>query len=208
MSLRVVGAGLGRTGTLSLKLALERLLEGRCYHMMETFGRPQDVGVWQHAANGDFPDWGEFLADYRAVVDWPASAFWPELAEAFPDALILLSTRPAEAWYKSAHDTIFAGFRDGSIDSAPAMAPWLAMVTDLFNTRFTMDMEDRDACMAAFDAHNAHVRATAPRERLLEWQPGDGWEPICGALDLPVPDEPFPHRNTTAEFNSRRAAAT
>ena len=108
MSLRVVGAGIGRTGTLSLKLALERLLEGRCYHMMETFGRPQDVGVWQHAANGDFPDWAEFLADYRAAVDWPASAFWPELAEAFPDALILLSTRPAEAWYKSAHDTIFA----------------------------------------------------------------------------------------------------
>ncbi len=206
MSLRVVGAGLGRTGTLSLKLALEQLLGAPCYHMMEAFGRPTDIGVWQRASNGDFPDWPEFLSGYRAAVDWPASAFWSELAHAFPEALILLSTRPAEAWYKSAHDTIFRGFRDGSIDRAPAVAPLLEMVTDLFKARFTMDLENRDACIAAFEAHNQNVRETAPRHRLLEWQPGDGWEPICAALDLPVPDEPFPHRNTTAEFNSRRAS--
>jgi len=93
MTLRVVGAGLGRTGTHSLKLALEQLLGGPCYHMSETFGRPDDIPVWHAAANGQMPDWRTFLVDYTAAVDWPACAFWRPLAEEFPDAIVLLSTR-------------------------------------------------------------------------------------------------------------------
>ena len=108
MTLRVVGAGLGRTGTHSLKLALEQVLGGPCYHMMETFDRPDDIPVWHAAVNGDPPDWSEFLAEYVATVDWPACAFWRELADENPDAVVLLSTRSsADAWWKSANDTIF-----------------------------------------------------------------------------------------------------
>ncbi len=166
--MRVVGAGLGRTGTLSLKVALERLLSGRCYHMMELFGRPQDLPLWHGAARGDMPDWRELLSEYDAAVDWPASAFWPELAEAFPDAIILLSTRPAEDWWRSANATIFEGFRSGEPPEQEALRPWFEMVSDMFTSRFTPSVHDRDASIAAFEAHNQQVRRTAPAERLLD----------------------------------------
>src|ERR1700681_1618818 len=107
MTLQVVGAGLGRTGTHSLKVALEQLLGGPCYHMMEVFGRPDDIPVWHAAVNGDMPDWSEFLSEYRAAVDWPAAAFWREISAANPDAVVLLSSRDTDGWWTSADNTIF-----------------------------------------------------------------------------------------------------
>ncbi|MDQ1466455.1 MAG: hypothetical protein QOH10_870, partial [Actinomycetota bacterium] len=128
MTLRVVGAGLGRTGTHSLKLALEQLLGAPCYHMLEVFGRPQDVPRWQRAFDGDPGPWDEIFGDYTAAVDWPASAFWKPISEAYPDAVILLSTRSsADAWYTSASDTIFEIIRRGG----PADAAWNRMVTGM-----------------------------------------------------------------------------
>ncbi len=204
--LRIVGAGLGRTGTMSLKLALERLLGRPCYHMMEVFGRPDDIGVWHRAVDGDLPDWRSFLADYDAAVDWPVAAFWRELADAFPDAVVLLSTRrDADAWWKSASETIFTvgrrlgGGTDGEAPDGAAGAH-LGMVHDLFAQRFTPDWLDEDAAKRAYEAHNAAVRATIPANRLVDWQAGDGWAPICAALGVDVPDAPFPHANTTEDF--------
>ncbi|HSI71633.1 MAG TPA: sulfotransferase, partial [Fimbriimonas sp.] len=109
MALKVVGAGLGRTGTHSLKLGLEKLLGAPCYHMAEVFERPQDVPVWHQAALGNMPDWDKFLAGYAAEVDWPSSAFWDELSQAYPESLILLSVRDPESWWESASQTIFGG---------------------------------------------------------------------------------------------------
>src|SRR5207244_1907794 len=114
MSLRVVGAGLGRTATYSLKIALERLLGAPCYHMVEVFEHPEHVATWHDAALGRMPDWQEFLAGYAAAVDWPASAFWREMSEAFRDAIILLSTRDPVSWWESAHATIFQAMGHGS----------------------------------------------------------------------------------------------
>jgi hypothetical protein len=207
MALRVVGAGLGRTGTHSLKVALEELLGGRCYHMMETFGRPEDFPVWTEAARGNDPDWAAFLTEFDAAVDWPAAAFWRELTEAFPDAIVLLSSRSsADAWWKSANDTIFQTVHrpmPPSDDPAfPIFQAQREMVLAMFATRFTPDWTDETAAKAAYEAHNAEVRATVAPERLVDWCPGDGWEPICAALGLPVPDEPFPHVNTTDDFRA------
>jgi hypothetical protein len=204
MALRVVGAGVGRTGTASLQLALQQLLGGRCYHMGETFGRPADFPVWQAAATGTMPDWDTFLAEYVATVDWPACAFWRQLAEAYPDALVLLSTRAsADAWWKSAHDTIFQVHKRAiPPEDAELMHAQLAMAEAVFVNTFTPDWEDEAAAKQAYEAHNAAVRAGVDPTRLLEWQPGDGWAPICDALDVPVPDEPFPHVNTTADFRT------
>ena len=198
MSLRVVGAGVGRTGTTSLKAALERLLGGRCYHMFEVFGRPDDVAVWDLAAKGQRVDWEALFAEFTATVDWPGAACWKEIADAFPDAVVLLSTRSsAEAWWKSAHDTIFGAI---AADAAPENAAWREMVLDLLAHRFTPDWQEHDAAVAAYDKHNAEVRAAVAPDRLIEWSPGDGWGPLCTALGVAVPDEPFPHLNTTEEF--------
>jgi hypothetical protein len=204
---RVVGAGLGRTGTLSLKLALEKLLGAPCYHMMEVFAHPEHVEPWQRAARGEMPDWRALMDGYGAGVDWPAGAYWQEMSEAFPEAIILLSVRDLDAWWESADQTIFPNLRKPPPADPPFFADWHAMVLDMMAARFTVSLDDREACIEAARRHNDHVRATASPERLLEWSPGDGWEPLCRALDLPVPDEPFPHRNSREEFQARRVAA-
>ena len=204
VTLKVVGAGLARTGTASLKLALEELLGGPCYHMLEVFANPGHIPVWHRAALGQPPGWDSFLDGYRAAVDLPASAFWQELAAASPGALILLSVREtAGQWWDSASQTVF----DPSRLSPPAGTPvaeFRAMVDDIWAQRVAeCDLTDKTAMIAAYERHNDTVRAQAPPGRLLEWRPGDGWEPIAATLRLPVPDSPFPKVNTRAEFRAR-----
>jgi sulfotransferase family protein len=202
MTLRVVGAGLGRTGTHSLKLALEQLLGAPCYHMAEVFGHPEHVPLWDQATRGVMPDWDALFDGYAAAVDWPMAAFWREIADAYPDALILLSVRDADSWWESANATIFQATQRMSAD--PSMREWHEMVLRLFQ-RLGADISDEAAIKAAYLRHNDEVRRTAPKDRLLEWQPADGWQPICDALGVAVPDEPFPLTNTTEEFRARFA---
>jgi len=205
--LRVVGAGLGRTGTHSLMLALEQLVGGRCYHMAEVMERPDDVPVWHAAIGGEQPDWRTFLAEYQATVDWPACAFWRELAAANPGAVVLLSVREsAETWWKSFEATIAAGLAKPVPADQPDWAVRRKMVVAMLTETFTPDWREREAAIAAYEAHNATVRATVPPERLVEWQPADGWEPLCSALNVPVPAEPFPRSNSTEEFRASQHA--
>jgi hypothetical protein len=192
----VVGAGVGRTGTHSLKLALEQLLGGPCHHMLEILGDPSQVPAWTDALQGRPVDWSAMLANYRSIVDWPGAAFWPELSAAFPDALVLLSVRSPESWYKSASNTIFLAFDH----MPPELAPWMNEVRDMMGRRFSNRFDDPTAMMDAFVRHNDAVRAGVPAGRLIEWTVGDGWEPICERLRLPAPAEPFPVTNTTGEF--------
>lgn len=201
MTLQIIGAGLGRTGTHSLKLALERLLGGPCYHMMEVFGHPEHIEQWQMAADGGTPDWTSLFADFDATVDWPAASFWRELADAFPDAVVLLSTRPADDWWRSANNTIFEISRRPAPPD-PLLQSQMTMITTVLARRFTPEWGEEGPSKAAFERHNDDVRASVPSERLVEWQPGDGWEPLCRALNVAVPDEPFPHVNTTDDFRS------
>jgi hypothetical protein len=200
MTLAIVGAGLGRTGTNSLKVALERLLGGPCYHMIEVFGRPDDIAVWQGAIDGSPPDWDALFAEYRAAVDWPVAAFWREIAAAYPDAPVLLSTRDPDAWWKSASSTIFEISREPTTEEP--FASQLRMATEMFSHRFTPDWREEAAAKAAYVRHNETVRAEIPTARLVEWQPGDGWAPLCAALGVPTPREEFPHLNTTEDFRS------
>ena len=204
MTLRVVGAGLGRTGTTSLKRALERLLKSPCYHMFEASERPGDTTVWLAAVRGEAVDWAGLLADYTASVDWPACAFWRELSAANADALILLSMRDsAEKWWASMERTIVARLNMPVPPGEPAAALHRAMVVELLDRRFTREWRDPDGAKSAYERHNEAVRRSAAPGHLLEWRPGDGWEPICSALGVGVPDEPFPHQNTTDNFRAR-----
>lgn len=202
MTLRVVGAGLGRTGTHSLKLALEQLLGAPCYHMLEVFVRPEHIKIWQDAVDGRPVDWDVLMEHYAAAVDWPASAYWRELADANPDAIVLLSVRSsADAWWKSADNTIFELSRRESPPD-PTVQAQMKMARSMLATKFTPNWFEEDEAKRAYEQHNATVRASVPRDRLVEWQPGDGWAPICSALGLAVPDTPFPHVNTTDEFRA------
>jgi hypothetical protein len=199
MTMQVVGAGLGRTGTHSLKVALEKLIGAPCYHMLEVFGHPDHMAIWRRAAVGEAVDWEQLLEGYDAIVDWPGASFWHEMSDVFPDSIILLSTRSdADAWWQSASRTIFEILHGSVPETDEFHAMWKAIA----DNRFTERTDDRDAAIAAYEAHNADVRATADPARLVEWQPGDGWQPLCAALGVAVPDEPFPHLNTTDDFRA------
>ena len=201
LMLRVVGAGLPRTGTKSLKAALEILLGGTCYHMTELFNRhAEDLPVWQEAIRGGDVDWASFLPEFVAAVDWPASAFWRELAEANPGAVIVLSTRESAAqWWESCDATVFPAMRKAEY---PEYAEWLAMAHALLEREIGDGWNDRAAEEAFYERHNAEVRRDAPAGRLVEWRASDGWEPLCAALGVPIPDEPFPNTNARAEWSA------
>ncbi|MFT4584001.1 MAG: hypothetical protein ACI915_002649 [Gammaproteobacteria bacterium] len=166
--------------------------------MMEVFPRPEHVPTWHEAALGGRPDWQKFLSEYVAAVDWPASAYWEQLSHAYPNALILLSTRrDGETWFKSASSTIFPSMLKAE-DS-----PWRRMVMDMMKHQFIENVEDKAAAIAAYEAHNAYVRKNAAPNRLIEWQAEQGWGPLCAALKVPIPDQAFPHSNSTEEFKNR-----
>ncbi|HEY0388398.1 MAG TPA: sulfotransferase [Gaiellales bacterium] len=200
MPLRMVGAGLGRTGTHSLKLALERLIGEPCYHMSEVFGKDDHVAAWKAAGEGSFPEWDALLAGYGATVDWPACAYWEQLAAAYPEAPVLLSVRSSPAaWWASIEQTIAHAVSQPPRHEQQARTR--AMVTPMLQA-FCPGWPERDAVIEAYERHNDRVRREVPAGRLVEWQPGDGWEPLCTALAVPVPEEPFPHVNTASEFRA------
>jgi Sulfotransferase domain len=204
MDLQVIGAGLGRTGTNSLKLALEQLLGGPCYHMFEVFQHPQHVPLWEAAVREEPVGWAEIFGDFRATVDWPGAAFWRELSDASPEALVLLSTRDsAEQWWGSVQRTILEVLNDQATEEVPEhLVRQRAMVRELMAARFTPNWNDGGAAMAAYERHNAAVRAEVPHDRLIDWRPSQGWGPICDRLGLPEPAAPFPHENRTVAFRA------
>jgi Sulfotransferase domain len=198
--LRVIGAGLGRTATNSLKVALERLLGGRCYHMFELMRRPEDLPAWELALDGDASGIAATLSTWDATVDWPGCALWRELADANPRAPILLSTRAsATEWWSSMQRTIVPAL-DHHDRAEPAWPRRHALLLRLFERSLGPDWREPGRAMAGYERHNAEVRAAVAPERLIDWRPGDGWEPICAALGIAVPGDPFPHENRSADF--------
>jgi len=194
MALQVIGAGFGRTGTMSLKLALEQLGFGLCHHMVEVFAHRESIPWWTDAAEGR-PDWDRIFQGYRAAVDWPTATFYKELADHYPNAKVILSERDPESWFTSTQATIFArDFPEGSDD------PWVEMVMKAIGDLFGRRMHDKETLLAVYRAHNARVREVIPAERLLVYQVAQGWEPLCEFLGVPVPAGPMPKVNSTEEF--------
>jgi hypothetical protein len=211
VTLKVVGAGFGRTGTNSLKLALEQLGFGPCHHMFEVGAHPEQVPYWQAAARGDMPDWDKVFEGYNASVDWPSSRFWREISTHYPESKVLLSVRPFDSWFKSIHATIYPNLKNRA-DLEPGI------VRDRRNMAYEIvveqafggDLENFDHAKSVFEAHIAEVQRTIAPERLLTYDVAEGWEPLCTFLDVPVPGAPFPRTNSTGEFQARvtaRAAA-
>ncbi|GJL90656.1 sulfotransferase family protein [Hyphococcus sp.] len=195
MSLKVIGAGLGRTGTASLKVALETLGFGKCHHMSEVFGSPQQVDLWTKAADGA-PDWPATFDGYGAAVDFPTAAFWRELAAFYPDAKIILSVRDAEKWWQSTQETILSPL---AVKSMPGM-PFGPVVKNVVWRFFDNEIHDHDHLTAAFNRHTEEVKKAIPKERLLVFEAKDGWAPLCEFLGKDIPSEAYPRVNSKEEM--------
>ncbi len=202
MALAVIGSGFGRTGTMSLKLALEHLGFGPCHHMEEIFKHPDQVPYWQAVAAGKSVDWNEVFLGYGAQVDWPGAHVWRELAAAYPEAKVVHSVRPEMSWWHSFSATIGKFITQYTTMPLPphVRAMCDAAVEMVERQTFRGASGDRDAALAAYRARNDDVRATISPERLLVFDVAEGWLPLCRFLGVPEPDTPFPHRNKTAEF--------
>lgn len=209
---KIIGAGLPRTATLTQKIALEMLGCGPCYHMAEAMGSTERMAGWIDAFGGK-PDWDTIYEGFTATVDWPGSFFYQELMEVYPDAKVLLSVRDGVAWARSMRNTIWdMAFGDSLLHylmmAQSRIDPIRRGFTDTLlamseaSGLFGPDPEnfDEKTLAAAMERHNAEVRRTVPKERLLEWWPTDGWEPLCEFLGLPVPPVPVPHVNDSAAF--------
>ena len=203
MTLKIVGAGFGRTGTLSLKQALETLGFDMCYHMIEVGRHPRHVQLWRAAWRGE-PVWDELFEGYQAAVDWPVAAFWPKLMDYYPESKILLSVRDAEGWYKSAKNTIFGSMSAPLASDDEQVLQRVLMAKEIIvDGTFDGDLDDKENCIAVYAANTARAKAEVPADRLIVFEAAQGWAPLCAALDCPVPDVPYPKVNTTGEFEKR-----
>ena len=196
MALEIIGAGFGRTGTESMKRALEMIGFGPSYHMYEVLPHKDRYETWQGIYDGKVkPDWDALFEGYKATVDWPAAHYWRELAAHFPEAKILLTYRDAESWYASMDKTILTFMRD--LDNKDGMAPRLRREV------FADDAHDRDHIISVYNRNVAEVQAAFGPDRLLTYQLGSGWEPLCAFLGVDVPDEPYPSGNDSASFHEK-----
>lgn len=206
MPLEVIGAGFGRTGTASLKAALEVLGFMKCYHMFEFMEHLEHVGHWENALNGKPVAWDELFDGYRATVDWPGCTFYRELMVAYPDAKVILSVRDPERWYDSASKTIFSAPRRGPLRllqllTTPRLWRPVRFVRGLLQVgTFGKKDSDKAHTIGVFEAHNKAVKQTVPPERLLVYEVKEGWEPLCRFLGVAVPEVPFPHINDSDTF--------
>jgi hypothetical protein len=213
--MKIIGAGLPRTATLTQKIALEMLGFGPCYHMVNILSDMSLVQQWQDAFEGG-TDWEKIFEGFQSTVDWPGAFFYRELVDVFPDAKVLLSERDGATWARSMHDTIWGLFygdvmmRDLSSARARVDSGW-AQYMELMRSMWQRsgllgddeEIFDAEAMAAGMERHIAEVRSVVPAERLLVWQPADGWEPLCEFLEVPVPQAPLPRVNDSSMFADR-----
>lgn len=216
--MKIIGAGLPRTATLTLKIALEMLGVGPCYHMVNILTDMSLVPQWADALNGR-ADWNKVFDGFEATVDYPGAHFYREIMDAFPDAKVVLTVRDGDAWVRSMHDTIWGSLYGDTLMHDLAMAtiridPAFASYAELMRAIFARSglhadtPADRAPALsaAAMERRNEEIRQFVPQDRLLVWSPADGWEPLCEFVGAPVPQMPLPHANDAKTFADRTIA--
>jgi hypothetical protein len=202
---------MGRTGTSSLKRALEQLGFGPCHHMEEVVKHPAEVPTWEAAARGEPVDWVRFMERYRSSVDFPSALYHRELMAAFPDAKVILSLRDPESWYESMRQTIVPVMTRFPIRIVVPLLPYvsgpLRVMRPTWLHRELFERFDRERAKQMFVEWNEAVQRSIPKERLLVFEAKDGWTPLCEFLGVPVPDGPYPRVNDTAQFRRRNTIA-
>ncbi|MGB0385101.1 MAG: sulfotransferase family protein [Ardenticatenaceae bacterium] len=205
MAMKIIGAGFGRTGTMSMQAALEELGFKKCYHMIEVMKNGGHARFWHKASQGQPVEWDQIFEGYQATVDWPGCTFYKELIAQYPDAKVVLNVRDPERWYDSTHSTIYQ-LRQGWFGSLNRLLPRLDQMAKMINHliwegTFHGRFEDKAYALHIFNEHIAEVKRIVPPERLLVYEVKQGWEPLCRFLDVPVPqNKPFPHLNDKARM--------
>jgi hypothetical protein len=191
MALKVIGAGFGRTGTMSLKAALEQLGLGPCYHMVECLPRgPEHWQKWIDAARGK-PDWNTLFEGFKSTVDFPSCSSYKAIAAHYPNAKVILTVRDPERWFESTQETIFAPRWIEYLRNVEIGKFIQLTVNDYLQDR----MHDKEHLIKRFQEHIEEVRNTIPASRLLVFEVKEGWGPLCEFLELPEPDAEFPFLN-------------
>lgn len=217
-SLKIIGAGFGRTGTLSLKVALEELGFGPCYHMTELLHRPGDFAFWEAATKGEAVNWHDIFDNYQATTDWPACTFYQDLMKVYPDAKVLLTIRNPESWYESAQSTIYQISRFATISPLGRLifrimrmfainGPRIGMLANtlVWKKTFHGRFADKAYALEVFKQHIEDVKSYVPADKLLVFEVKEGWEPLCAFLGVAVPDKPFPRLNERGNFRGNVA---
>jgi hypothetical protein len=206
MTLKIIGAGFGRTGTYSLKLALEQLGFGPCHHMAEVINNPDQIELWNSVADGK-PDYGAIFSGFQSAVDFPVSAYWQDVLVANPDAKVILSYRSAESWYASISQTILPLIQN--TDAWPERArPWFELIQKVIIGKALAGHTDKDGILAAYRANERAARTLAAEGRALIFEARDGWQPLCDFLGVAVPDQPYPKTNPRVQFFDAVKAGT
>lgn len=208
MTIKLIGAGLPRTGTKSLQVALEYLLRGKCHHMSSVLGNPRAISFWDGALEYGNDDWHGYFSEYVACVDSPSAYFWKELMEAYPDAKILLSLRDVDSWWNSMNNTVLqreavsnkAGFTKNQKNGRDMMESWGKMIEKIATAKFPARDLSEQEMKRAFSLFNDEVKESIPTNKLIIWELGQGWLPLCMGLGVDIPDIPFPHLNKTSDF--------
>ncbi len=211
--MQIIGAGFGRTGTLSMQAAIEILGFGPCFHMTKMVAHPERLALFDAAADGKNTNWSELFSGYHSTVDWPGCFFWRELLEYYPSAQVILTVRDAESWYDSVFNTLYQGFlrisQDAGMAALQAVDPDAAKFFSV-TKKIVWDGDlqghfgDRERAVELYKKHNSDVIREVPRDQLLVFEGNHGWEPLCDFLNVPVPSSTFPHLNDSEEF--RQAA--
>jgi hypothetical protein len=209
----VIGAGFGRTGTASLKLALEMIGFGPCHHMEEVIKHPAEVKTWVAAARGEKVDWRTFLEGWGATVDFPSALYYRGLMEAFPGAKVILTVRDPASWYASVSQTIVPAMTRFPNRLVAHFLPFIGAPARSMNKTWIYHeviqrFAEREHVLRVFTDHIEEVRRVVPAERLLVYQVSQGWGPLCAFLGVPVPDAPFPRVNDAADFKRAVLAIT
>lgn len=215
MTIKVIGAGFGRTGTFSLKVALEELGFNQCYHMKELFEHPENVTYWEDAGQGKSVDWDTLFKGYQAIVDYPGCRYYRQLMQHYPEAKVILTVRDPDSWYESALNTIYRVEPSGwqkllmalQLPFSPRLRGMMRVIRmankQIWEEDFQGKFEDKEYALQVFNRHIEEVKRVVPPERLLVYQVKEGWEPLCRFLDVPVPDKPFPRLNDRASFQEQ-----
>ena len=214
MSLLVIGSGVGRTGTHSLKLALEQLGFGKCFHMAELFQHPEKIIHFKKADKDEAVDWDKLFEGYKSAVDYPVARYYKQLIAAYPQAKIIHTIRDADSWYQSAMETIFWASKPSPSrifslllrmpfnSTVRKRLPVLQYTGSMMDNIFGKNLKDKQEVIRRYNAINEETLNYIPKDRSLVYEVKSGWEPLCNFLNIPVPSTPFPRSNTREDFKT------